>query len=564
MGTRVSFEVIMDEPERRETPPVSCSLTDSRSNKTGSWRYLRPRYQECPAPCQTACPAGTDIPRILHLVGESKLEEAYRTIRLTNPLPGVCGRVCPHPCEASCNRSLFDEPAAIQSVERYIADHFHDYREYTNSGIRNSRVAVVGSGPAGLSCAYFLAGERVETHLFEAHQQAGGMLRFGIPRFRLPADVLDREIQQIAMRGVEFHLGCPIGQDLSLDRLRQSFDAVFLATGAHQSRSLGIEGETGARVFSGLSFLRQINSGRPLQIGKEVLVVGGGNTAIDCARASLRLGSRPIVLYRRRQSEMPAIEDEIREAREEGIQFIFLASPVQFCDVDGGLQATFLRMRPGATDSSNRSRPVPIPGSEFNLFADSVITAIGEQADLALLSKKDRDRIEAGSRAVPSQLVREGLFLGGDARTGPGTVVEAVAAGRSAAFEILQYLNLEPLHIGERKFERAGSVTPDSINLDYFTHAPRARVARVPARQRSLGFEEVIRGMTADQALSEARRCFSCGFCNLCDNCRIFCPETAVFRTDSGYRIDLDYCKGCGICATECPRGVITLEQEEQ
>lgn len=547
-----------------ELPPAPVSLADMSCSRTGSWRFLRAVYRERIAPCQTACPAGTDIRRLMQLVEEEDFAEAYDLIKRTNPLPGICGRVCPHPCELNCNRAQFDEPASIKALERFVADvAYGEGAEIpVPEGIANGeQVAIVGSGPSGLSCAYVLARQGFPVTVYEREGEPGGMLRAGIPRYRMPRDVLEREIEGIAQLGVTFETKTRLGSDLGLEQLWRQYDAVFIATGAHRSRRLGVPGEEEPGVSSGLEFLKAVNAGLDVELGERVLIIGGGNTAIDAARTALRKGARPTIVYRRTRDEMPAIAEEIEEAEEERIEFHFLASPVSFENVGGELRATFIRMKLGEPDASGRRRPEAIPDAEYTIAADQVLTAIGEEPELEFAC----ERFGTSSGLVWSSprglLDREGIFLGGDARTGPGTVVEAIASGKKAASQIVRHLGYSAPSEREEPGRRA-EVGFDDLNMVYFSRSPRATSPMRPIEERTADFSEIVGAISRQQAVAEARRCFSCGACDLCDNCRVFCPEGAVSLVNGTYEIDLDYCKGCAICAQECPRGAIELVEE--
>ena len=540
----------------REMPPMAVSLADMSHNRTGSWRYMRPIYSEKIAPCKNACPLGNDIPRILSFVSEGRYEEAWRLFRQTSPLPGVCGRVCYHPCETRCNRKDFDEALSIASIERFVADACFDLEdEIPERPRRSEKIAIVGSGPAGLTCAYFLAKDGYAVTVFEAASQPGGMLRLGIPAYRLPREVLDREIELIARWGVEFRTNTKIGQDIDIEKLWEQYDALFVATGAHHSRALSIPGEELA--LTGLEFLKAVNAGQTVNIGKRTLIIGGGNTAMDCARTALRLGAQPIVVYRRTREEMPAIAEEIEEAEHEGTRFEFLAAPTAIYQRDGRLEVHCIRMQLGEPDKSGRRRPVPIPGSDFVMRADSVLKAVGEEPDLSFLS----ERLETSEGIVMERaqglLERAGIFVGGDAQTGPSTVAQAMRSGREAAFAIMRFLR------GERKPKAPQLDEALRVNFSYFAHKPRVKTPQLPVSERILGFAETKRALSADQARLEAQRCFSCGVCNNCDNCWVFCPDAAITRIDGTYKVNYDFCKGCGVCAEECPRSVISLVEEE-
>ncbi len=559
-----------------DLPPLPVSLAPTLANKTGTWRYLRPFYEEKTSPCNHACPAGSDIVHWIRALRDGELEAAWRTLIAENPLPGVCGRVCPHPCEAHCNRNAFGGAIAIHALERYLADEAaaHGWRPARLAAGHGRRVAVVGAGPAGLACAYHLArlGHVVTVH--EAEAEPGGLLRHAIPPYRLPRNVLDWEVSNIEALGVRFVLGSRLGDNLSPDELR-GVDAIFLAPGQGRSRPLGVPGEEAAGVVSGLGFLKRVARGERVDVGRQVLVVGGGNTAIDAARTAIRLGAQVTVVYRRSASQMPAIAEEVEAARAEGVEFRFLAAPVAVL-LDGG-RVRGLRcqgMRLGEPDASGRERPVPVPGAEFEVPADTVIAAVGQELDertfegMDLRPEAGRIRIDEGAATALG-----GVFAGGDAATGEGTVAQAIGSGKRAALAIDRWLRtgrvegLPPLGVAPHAIERTASprvVGPEDLNADYIEAVPRPALAERPVELRRSGFEEVNLGIPAEVALAEAARCISCGVCTGCDTCYIFCPDVSVARAGPcRYTINYDYCKGCGICVHECPRCAMSVKEEE-
>ncbi len=536
----------MTKPPDSATPdkPAAAVSTDSMAfNHTGSWRYLRPEMTEKLAPCRRQCPAGTDIPRVLRLVSENRIPEAWRVILETNPLPAICGRVCYAPCESECTRAQLDEGLSVQSIERLIGEQALSFEPFDPPDRRDERVAIVGSGPAGLTCAFFLAASGLGVSVYEAENVLGGMLRVGIPAYRLPRAILEGEIERISRMGVKFVAGSRIGQDRDLETLRREADAVFVATGAHRSRRIPIPFESDPRIMSGLTFLRRINLGETWAIGRRVVVIGGGNTALDVARAALRLDAAVTVYYRRGRDQMPAHPSEIDEAKAEGVAFKFLQSPVSARAGSSAVEVEFISMELGPLDESGRARPVPVPGSNHVVDTDGLIVAVGEQPDLDFYSPAP------------------GVILGGDAASGSGTVVDAVAAGRQAAVEILDYLGLDGFDLGKRRRPEVGFVK-EGLEFAYFPTAPRVHPRVLPVRSRLAGFAEVIATISQESAIGEAARCISCGVCNSCGQCWLFCPDGAVHPVEGGYAIDLDYCKGCGICAAECPRDVIRLVEE--
>jgi len=543
---------------------------------------MRPFYLDKTPPCSHNCPAGEDISLQISLIAQGRFEEALELIRLENPFPGVTGRVCPHPCETECNRAEYGGRVAIHDLERFVADHVAPKRSSVQaSQRRDAKVAIIGSGPAGLTCAYHLARWGYPVTVFEALPVPGGMMRVGIPDYRLPKDVLEREIAAIEALGVEIKTNMRLGDNLSLDDLGD-YKAIFIAVGLSKSRRLNIPGEEARGVIPGLEFLKRLNLGEEVRVGSRVVVVGGGNTAMDAARSALRLGAKVTVLYRRSRQEMPAIPEEVEEALEEGVDIQFLATPVEVLTRDGqvvGLRC--IRMRLGEPDESGRRRPIPIEGSEFTVQADAVIPAIGQVADLSFLEAGSwKLEVERGRIAIneAGATTRPGIFAGGDVATPFGTVAHAIGSGKRAAMAIDRYLRGEELP-SFPPFEESVRFSPrpveseivrfEDLNLAYFEWAERRESAKRPPEERRRDFEEVALGLDEEQALAEASRCFNCGTCIMCDNCLNFCPDVAISRKNGSgpvsypfYEINYDYCKGCGICAEECPRDAISLEEE--
>jgi 2-oxoacid:acceptor oxidoreductase delta subunit (pyruvate/2-ketoisovalerate family) len=578
MSYRIVFETEAD------MPVLPMSLGTTLYNKTGSWRYVRPIHRNRTSPCNHACPAGEDIVDYLGMVRRGEYEEALRRILEENPFPGVCGRVCPHPCESECNRSQLGGAIAIHAMERFLADLPLERRLPTlkPTAPSDAKVAVIGSGPAGLSCAYQLARRGYEITVFEALPVVGGMMRVGIPSYRLPREVLDSEIAAIAALGVEIRTGMRLGDNVRVEDLRD-YGAIFLAAGQQRSRKLNIAGEDGSGVLTGLEFLRRVNLGDKVQVGPKVAVIGGGNTAMDAARSALRLGAPSVtVLYRRSRHEMPAVADEVEEAEQEGVKLELLTAPVEVLTEDGrasGLRC--VRMRLGAPDESGRRRPEPISGSEYSVDVDTVVSALGQEADLSFLSqvspstregegiRTEHDLIVINEAGIASQ---RGVFAGGDAATGFGTVAHAVGSGKRAALAIDKYLRGEALDgfppLSEHMRVAARDTDPtvvqfEDINLAYFEEEPRTRQPQRAADGRTRDFAEVNQGFAESDAGREAERCFSCGTCNQCDTCWLFCPDISIRRLDhEEYEVNYDYCKGCGVCAEECPREAISMEEE--
>jgi 2-oxoacid:acceptor oxidoreductase delta subunit (pyruvate/2-ketoisovalerate family) len=529
----------------------------------------------------------------MYLIGQGKLQEAADLLVRENPMPAITGRVCHHPCEDGCNRASLDEAVAIHSVERRLGDMILAAPPPpAPEGSREERVAVIGSGPAGLACACLLTRLGYGVTVFEAASEAGGMLRLGIPEYRLPRAILDRQIERIEAAGIEIRTSTRIGVDVSWSDL-DGFDAVFAAPGAHIGKDPRIEDGAGVEAIRpGLEFLKEVNAGARPDLGERVVVVGGGNTAMDCARSALRLGADVTVLYRRTPVEMPAIPQEVREAAEEGVEFVFLAAPTAARVEDGALLGIECqRMELGPPDDSGRRRPVPIEGDLFFTSADTVLTAIGEDCDLGFLPEDVRTKWGLVEVDDLGESTSAPVFAGGDAVDLPRSVADALGAGKRAAIGIDHYLRekagekptdvpLQDLRFGgtgnvssarytdaEDPIPREDPVnevvTSDRMNPHHFHTSPRHEDHFHSAIDLRAAFGEVNFGLTEKEALREAERCLNCGVCNRCELCLIFCPDMAISRReDGGFEIDMRYCKGCGLCAAECPRGAIVMTRE--
>lgn len=573
----------------QEMPDLAVSLGNMLWNQTGSWRYIRPKYDNKTAPCNEACPAGEDVEGVEYLCGQGKYKEAWERILREHPFPAVQGRVCYHPCEDSCNRGQYDDAISIHSIERFVGDYGLEHGlTPPETGHRQAKttrkVAIVGAGPAGLVCAYHLARMGYSTLVLEAHPVAGGILRLGIPPYRLPKDVLEAELDLIRKAGVNIQTDSRVDLDVLTKDLKD-FDAVFLSPGAHQSRQLNVPGEEYEGVMSGLQFLIDFNLGRTVDIGKKVAVIGGGNTAMDAARSALRLGSDVVVVYRRSRSEMPAIPSEVEEAEHEGVPIHFLATPVRVLS-DGSriTQMECIKMELGEPDESGRRRPVPIEGSNFTMDVDTIFTAIGESPELSFLP--DQIKTEWGSIVTDGfgATHQSRVFAGGDAIDQPRTVAHAIGSGKKAAVAIDTFLRqkdakpaIEAIQIGHKgsvsmdrylrdhaPFDGSQVVKFEDLNVAYFEHAQQVRLPRLNVEEAKGSFAEVNQGLGERTVLTESGRCFNCGVCNMCENCWVFCPDISIWpKQDAfGYDIDYDHCKGCGICVEECPRAAMSMEEE--
>ena len=436
------------------------------------------------APCRLACPAGINVQGYVQMVGQGKYEEALSIIMEDLPLPGVLGRICPHGCEDACRRCEVDQPVAIRDLKRLAADQF-DARtiEIPVAETREERVAIVGSGPAGLSAAYQLARRGIMSTIYEALPKAGGMLRVGIPDHRLPPEVLDRDIEIITNLGVEIKTDTPLGGDLTVDSLfDQGFKAVYLALGAHKGITLGVPGEQAAGVRQGVDFLREVNLTGKAPVGRHVAIVGGGNVAIDVARSAVRLGAETVqIVYRRTRAEMPAWEEEIQAAETEGVSLTYLAAPQEILVTDGKVSGMrCIRMELGEPDSSGRRRPVPVPGSEYDLEIDQLIPAIGQRPDLSAIDEVEGLEFTRWSTTEVDPITyatgREGVFAGGDLQTGPWVAIGAIAAGKEAAESIVRYLDGADMAAGREPIEREDPV---------YRPVPEGEPAKARARARS-------------------------------------------------------------------------------
>jgi heterodisulfide reductase subunit A-like polyferredoxin len=497
-------------------------------------------------PCQASCPADVRAQGYIALISKGKFQEALDLHRRHNPLPLLCGSVCPHPCETSCNRGELDSPLAIAALKRFMAEfeleHGKDPVEPFER-TRDKKIAVIGSGPAGLTTAYFLSERGYEVTIFEALPVAGGMLAVGIPDYRLPKDTLEAEIDFIKKKGVDIRLNSAFGRDITLASLRkEGYDAVFLGIGAHNSKKLEIPGEDLSGVIAGVEFLRDVNLGNKVNIGKKVAIIGGGDVAVDAVRVASRLGTEAFILYRRTRNEMPAHESEIQEAVFEGIDIHFLTQPVRILEKGGkvaGLEC--IKMELGEPDESGRQRPVPVKGSEFTMDVDCVLPAIGQKTDLSLLKGLELDVTKTGSITADEFTYATnvpGVFAAGDAVTGPATVVSAVGAGKKAAAAIHAYLNDKEL---TTESEEDNIISYEDLALDeHIERKERVKVPELPPPKRKGNFNEIINSLSEEEAVSEAQRCLNCGVCSGCHQCLSVCEPDAIDFTQKDEELKLD------------------------
>jgi NADPH-dependent glutamate synthase beta subunit-like oxidoreductase len=531
---------------------------------------LRPRFQKKEPPCTHNCPSCSDIRGWVTTIAQSEsygrtweqsFEQAFYMVADKNPLPAVCGRVCPHPCEEACNRNSVDKPVSINAMERFIGDFAlaQGLKLRRLAEARPEKVAVVGSGPAGLSCAYQLARRGYAVTIFEAFPQTGGMLRYGIPRYRLPREVLDAEVARIRDLGVEIKTSTMIGREVAYADLKRDYRAIFVGIGAHRGLKLGVPGEDGApNVMSGVELLHRVNEGERPELGGHVVVIGGGDTAIDAARVARRLGAQATILYRRTRKEMPAIEPEIVGAEEEGVKLEILAAPLEILTKDGrAVGMRVQRMKLGEPDKSGRPRPVPIPGDEYTLECSAVIPAISQEPDFTgvdHLKAGPRDWIKVDEHGRTSE---EGTFAGGD-DVALALATTAIASGRRAAEMIdahVRGVELPPA-------EALPVVKPERMKLSYYKPLERHDVTDLPAAERlAEGDREIARGLTEAEVIEESKRCLSCGQCFDCETCWMYCQNSAFVKLPKGehFRIKLEVCNGCKKCGEECPCGYIDL-----
>ena len=584
--------------KKSEMPYFTIAMGTTEWNETGTWRYMRPRYVERVPACQHGCPTSNDIEGWIRLFEQGKLAEAWEAATMENPFPAVMGRVCFHPCMEKCNRRELGGSVNIQMCERTLADAMGKELPPAEPFFPPSgkKVAVIGAGPAGLACAYHLTrlGHKVE--VFDRLQKAGGMLRYGIPEYRLPNDVLDREVRRLEKMGVTFVLGKAVKSAAEMQTMRQDYAAVFMAIGAYKSKAMGVPDEKSPGVMTGLEFLRRVVEGKAPSIGKKVLVVGGGNTAVDAARTARRFGAEVTLAYRRSRAEMPAFEEEVRQAEEEGVKIEILVSPSRVVLNAGkaaGLEC--LKMKLGDPDESGRRQPIPIEGSETILAADTILTAIGEEIETAIVPSALPSEHGAIKTRVGGRTEWTTVFAGGDFIAQQRTVVDAIASGKRSAIAIDCQLRGESfeavfdrirvadtdavmmsryLHIRTGNPPRAATtselsrlnkvVTFSDLNPTYFTRSePSPYPLRgVDERLSGDGFAEIHQAPADETRKSELSRCFHCGRCTECDNCYVYCPDTAISKKECGFEIDYYFCKGCGVCLKECPRAAMEMIEE--
>jgi NADPH-dependent glutamate synthase beta subunit-like oxidoreductase len=555
------------------TPPPT-EKEGQRLFPTGNFRFYRPVYRDKTPPCNHACPTGEQIQKYLDHVKHDRYLDGYLTICEDNPMPSVTGRVCYHPCETACNRAAHDEPIGIRGVERFLGDFGLKLAENPVKQdlppLNGKTVAIVGSGPGGLGCAYHLRRKGYASVIFEALDKPGGMLRAGIPAWHLPEEILDAEIAKLLdLGGIEIRCGVRAGADgPALDELADRYDAVFLALGQDVGRRLDAAGGQARGVIGALEFLRETGLGRPVQIGRNVLVIGGGNTASDAARSAIRLGGassgsraggQASIVSLEAEDELPIVPEDLAQARDEGVLFRPGTALVRvLADDEGNVRGAVLCQAALDRDEHGAVTPRLTAGTEFEVPCDTILVAIGQVQRLDWLPADCAERglvrtDDYGRLPHPSGTV----FTGGDVMRGPSMVVDALGDGKRAARDIDRVLSAEPL-----RPEDPVEVMPyEKLNTAYFRHAPRTEAPLAPAAaRRTSQVTEVTLAYSREQALAEADRCMSCGVCNGCDNCYIVCPDVSVLRDtreNGAYSIRTHYCKGCLVCVQECPTGCL-------
>lgn len=565
---------------------ISRSNISTELNKTGSWRFVRPKYHEKTAPCSAACPAGEDIARIEMLSSQGRYREALEIILLENPFPAICGRVCFHTCETACNRSGFDEPIAIHGIERFIGDTaVRDNLTFSLERLPDNgkKICIVGAGPSGLAAAYFLTRLGYSCDVFEAETEPGGILRWGIPRYRLPDAVVNAEVQRIKNLGVKILCNTRATQNF-LDEAKDRYHAFFIGCGHGQSLKMNIPGENMA--LDGLDFLNRMRKEKTESLNNgTAAVIGGGNTAIDVARSLVRLGVKATLVYRRRKQDMPAFEYEVETAVKEGVKIMELFSPSSIAQDGGEYILTLQPMkRSGMETDTGRARVVPDGETTQELRVQRIFTAIGAEPSESwqLPSEENAETVYLSHCAFMAN--NPPFLFGGDLTNPTKSVADAIASGKQSAMALDTFfkkglnaitnrlnsclvgngpaLSMERYLDGKRSNRNPDMVSYEDINIDYFSPAPRIKAESLSLNKQMNPFDEIETTFTIRQVMEETRRCFNCGICNACDNCRIFCPEIAVDLQDGQRRINLDYCKGCGICVVECPRNAMALEEE--
>jgi NADPH-dependent glutamate synthase beta subunit-like oxidoreductase len=551
--------------------PSTWTTGTTEGIKTGTWRAALPKHIRAPSPCHAACPVNGDIAEWIGRARARDFRGAWEILTRHNPFPAISGRICHHPCETACNRSGYDERLAICRLERYVGDQAlaQGWRFVSGDLTRGARIGIVGGGPSGLSAAFHLRRLGYAVTLFESRPELGGVMRYGIPPYRLARSVLDGEIARITALGIDVRCGESIETQEDFARLRADFDAAYLAMGARRPKRVPTLDYTKPWILDGADYLARASMGVPPALGKRVIVIGGGSAAIDVARTARRAGHEVTILALESRSQMPAQREEVAEAVEEGIALIDGAMlTAAHATHDGHLACAGVRVRfePGA--ARGRFSVAALPDTQFAFDADAIVTSIGQDPDLGHLASLldtdgallDVDRSQATSV--------EGVYAGGDVTSMARFVTEAIGMGKRAAREIDRMLRRRAHDAGHCEMPTIGGRNDEplvelaAINTFYYPERARALERRLEAAERLARDVEVQVGFDVEQALAESARCFSCGTCIECDNCVVYCPDLAVQRAPGGYVVLSDYCKGCGLCVKECPTGSMTMVDE--
>jgi len=550
-------------------PPPIWTTGTTESLKTGTWRAALPVYQEPPSPCHLACPVEGRIAQWMQQALARDWHGAWLTLTDNNPFPAIVGRVCHHPCESACNRGAYDAPLAICALERYVGDRAlaQGWHHEPAPVARKARIAIVGGGPSGLSAAYQLRRRGYAVTIFEAQPKLGGLLRDGIPPYRLPREVLDGEIARLLDLGIEVRTGVTLETAAEFERLRAGFDALYLAMGARRQKRLAQLDYAAPWVMDSAAYLAQANAGAPPALGARLAVIGGGSAAIDVARSARRAGCEVSLLALEREAQMPAQREEVVQAKEEGVALLDGALLRTAVRTAGGVALECVRVifEPGPLQGE--FRVTPIAGSEFTLAAAAVVPAIGQDPDLAAVQSLARAAGALLWTDASGATGSDGVFAGGDVASTARFVTHAIGMGRRAALAIdrrLQARSAASEDARQALPPAAIHASLDSINTYYYPHAARTERAHLEPAERLRGHAEVQLGLEMEPALAEAARCFSCGRCISCDNCYYYCPDMAIRRVAGGYAVAGDYCKGCGLCVQECPTGSIAMREERK
>jgi len=554
----------------KDTLPSIWTTGSTEVFKTGTWRSALPQHIHAPSPCHAACPVEGDIADWIGRARARDFRGAWEILTRHNPFPAVAGRICHHPCEAACNRAGFDASLAICRLERHVGDRaLAEGWAFAPIEIsHNERIAVVGGGPSGLSAAFHLRRRGYAVTLFESRPELGGLMRYGIPSYRLARSVLDGEIARVQALGVDVRCGESMETCEDFERLRAEFDAVYLAIGARCQKRLPRLDYTRPWVMDGADYLAQANAGAPPALGRRVVVIGGGSAALDVARSARRAGHEVTILALEGVAQMPAQREEVAEALEEGIALSDGAMLIEAIGAgSAGLSLKCVRVRFEAGALRGQFTVTPVAGSEFSLEADAIVPSIGQDPDLAPLEAAleiDGALVKADRRQATSM---ERVYAGGDVSSMARFVTEAIGMGQRAAREIDRVLRgrTEASSTDAGADGAAEPIVPlAAINTFYYPAQGRAAEARLPVAQRLASDAEVQLGFDLEGALAETERCFSCGTCIRCDNCVVYCPDLAVQREGDGYVVLTDYCKGCGICVKECPTGAMKMTEEDR